>query len=442
MKIRRLVLDHVACFEHLDLTFEDGGDADKADVHIFVGPNGAGKSSVLMAAAQFFSWQPTGLAGRLLDGSSAVVCELAGGEMSAIRPFEHKQKGFEHEGQPLFADDHTEDLLYFLHPPYPEPLRQYRDLLDPKWPQSRPPRFRFAAFAHAGQRSLGQYQLQAIQEQKDNPLADACVFERSAHTAQLVQWIANTKAKAAFAKVRNDQEAALQREEAVAQVERAVAEVIGSDFSFQLIEDPLDVQAVVGGTLVPLDVLPDGLKSIMSWVTDILMRMDRVRWEDDVPVLQRPFLLFLDEIELHLHPAWQRKVLPMVHKLFPKAQIFIATHSPFVLASADGAWIHPLRLDGRWAVAEEPVRAELGRSYATVLSEVLGVEHEFDIETEKLFEDFYDLKRGVLAGKAKIEDLQAVATKLRERSAETAAIVVPELGDLRRRLDAAEQPGT
>ena len=42
---------------------------------------------------------------------------------------------------------------------------------------------------------------------------------------------------------------------------------------------------------------------IISWMADLLIRMDRVKWVDDIPVFERNFILFLDEIEVHLHPA-------------------------------------------------------------------------------------------------------------------------------------------
>jgi len=61
MKIERLVLEKVACFEHLDITFQPGRDPDKADIHILVGPNGSGKTTILMTLAQFFSSPPTGI---------------------------------------------------------------------------------------------------------------------------------------------------------------------------------------------------------------------------------------------------------------------------------------------------------------------------------------------------------------------------------------------
>lgn len=67
------------------------------------------------------------------------------------------------------------------------------------------------------------------------------------------------------------------------------------------------------------------------------MRLDRLPWKDQTPILDREITLFLDEIEVHLHPAWQRRILPVVQSLFSKAQVFVSTHSPFVIASADDA---------------------------------------------------------------------------------------------------------
>ena len=51
-------------------------------------------------------------------------------------------------------------------------------------------------------------------------------------------------------------------------------------------------------------------------------------------------LLLIDEIETHLHPKWQKKILGIIRKLFPNLQIILTTHSPFVVASMDGARIY------------------------------------------------------------------------------------------------------
>jgi hypothetical protein len=47
----------------------------------------------------------------------------------------------------------------------------------------------------------------------------------------------------------------------------------------------------VDGTVLDFGMLPDGLKSIVSWVSDLLMRLDETPWVNDTPVLERSFLL-------------------------------------------------------------------------------------------------------------------------------------------------------
>lgn len=51
-------------------------------------------------------------------------------------------------------------------------------------------------------------------------------------------------------------------------------------------------------------------------------------------------LLLADEVENHMHPRWQKRILGIIRKLFPNLQIILTTHSPFVVASMDGAKIY------------------------------------------------------------------------------------------------------
>lgn len=53
-----------------------------------------------------------------------------------------------------------------------------------------------------------------------------------------------------------------------------------------------------------------------------------------------PGLLLVDEIENHLHPKWQKKILGIIRRIFPNLQIILTTHSPFVVSSMDGAKIY------------------------------------------------------------------------------------------------------
>ena len=57
---------------------------------------------------------------------------------------------------------------------------------------------------------------------------------------------------------------------------------------------------------------------------------------------QRNAILLIDEIENHLHPTWQRRVIPALRRHFPGLQIFATTHSPFVVAGLKRGQIHRL----------------------------------------------------------------------------------------------------
>ena len=81
--------------------------------------------------------------------------------------------------------------------------------------------------------------------------------------------------------------------------------------------------------------MSDGYRNMLSMVADIAYRMallnpqllDKVTEETDGVVL-------IDEIDLHLHPAWQRYVVKTLKDIFPKVQFIVTTHAPSIIASA------------------------------------------------------------------------------------------------------------
>lgn len=65
--------------------------------------------------------------------------------------------------------------------------------------------------------------------------------------------------------------------------------------------------------------------------------LNRIAPED---IFRMSGLLLIDEVETHLHPKWQKKILGIIRHFFPNLQIILTTHSPFVVASMDGARIY------------------------------------------------------------------------------------------------------
>ena len=130
------------------------------------------------------------------------------------------------------------------------------------------------------------------------------------------------------------------------------------------------------------------------------MRLDRIDWADKTKsILEQNFILFLDEIEVHLHPSWQRKILPVVQDLFPNAQIFISTHSPFVVGSVDGARVYKFKLDeNNNSVLDSEYLTEDGNSYDRILEEIFDIKERFGVGVQKQLEEFKEYKNKILIG--------------------------------------------
>jgi predicted ATP-binding protein involved in virulence len=83
-----------------------------------------------------------------------------------------------------------------------------------------------------------------------------------------------------------------------------------------------------------LDQKSDGEKSIISLVADIAYNLSiGNNFSQTDHFLSNPGIVIIDEIETHLHPNWQRQILPILTNVFPNIQFFVATHSPQVVSS-------------------------------------------------------------------------------------------------------------
>ena len=86
--------------------------------------------------------------------------------------------------------------------------------------------------------------------------------------------------------------------------------------------------------VLELEQLSDGYRNLLAVILDFARRLAQAHpnWENP---LEAPGILLIDEIELHLHPRWQQKIIPNLRAVFPKTQIIVATHSPQVLTTVE-----------------------------------------------------------------------------------------------------------
>lgn len=135
----------------------------------------------------------------------------------------------------------------------------------------------------------------------------------------------------------------------------------------------------------------------------------------------------VDEIDAHLHPRWQRQILPALRAALPETQIIVTTHSPFVISSCRSARVHVLELDEQGkAHARPPVDAPFGQSINATMKDIFDVDSRFDVETERDLKEWNRLERQKAAGRIDAEDsgrLAGLARMLASRSEELRLIV-------------------
>lgn len=120
-----------------------------------------------------------------------------------------------------------------------------------------------------------------------------------------------------------------------------------------LLESRRMVMDVSGTELrLPATALSDGYQSMLAWIADLLGHAFLEHGTGAQPADLRGIVL-LDEIDLHLHPHWQRRIVPLLRYVFPHVQFIVTTHSPLVVAGVEAHEIVRLRLDGEHVTVDQ-----------------------------------------------------------------------------------------
>ncbi len=131
-----------------------------------------------------------------------------------------------------------------------------------------------------------------------------------------------------------------------------------------------ELRVELAGAQLPFALLSDGYRNFLGMVADLAWRAYQLNPQhgDNASAEARGVVL-IDEVDLHLHPSWQRSVLSGLVEAFPNLQFVVTTHSPQVVASARPEWIRALH---EGAVSQ--VDRAFGRDSNVVLRDIMGVE--------------------------------------------------------------------
>lgn len=134
-----------------------------------------------------------------------------------------------------------------------------------------------------------------------------------------------------------------------------------------------------------LSQLSDGYRCTVSLIADIAYRMATLNPQLGEKVIEETDgIVLIDEVDLHLHPEWQQKILGVLTEVFPKVQFIVTTHAPAVINSVKSESLIILEDD----IAREPYGEVYGKDVNTIISGIMGASERPEA-VKVLFKDFY-----------------------------------------------------
>lgn len=159
-------------------------------------------------------------------------------------------------------------------------------------------------------------------------------------------------------------------------VRLAITSLLPGVSNLRIQRKPLRMTVDKGGHELMVDQLSDGEKCLLAMVGDLARRLAIANPSHPKPH-QASAVVLIDEVELHLHPAWQREVVPRLLSTFPRCQLVVTTHSAAILGRVDRSSV--VLIENGSLYTEGPHTR--GRDTSSILSDLMGVpRHPPEIE--------------------------------------------------------------
>jgi predicted ATP-binding protein involved in virulence len=323
MKITRIALTHIRCFNELEIQL-DGKSA------LIIGDNGDGKSTVIRSLAM----------GLCDDSSAAALFRELHGETVQKRSNRGRIVVDLEDGRNAFRTlttiksletfERVEQKLFQRHSNH----NKLRKLSPSKFPWHRI----FAAGYGAGIR------VQGTADYEHYLTVDA-VYPLFRYDAPLQnpELIVRRLIDAARGQGKGGAQAAHKVLAFIKTLLKSVLQLDKQD-QLQLTRSGITVRGRWGQS--ELSSLGDGYRSTVTWILDLLswwfLRTAPSRRPSNKPTAIRGIVL-IDEVEQHLHPRWQRNIMRLLTESFPGVQFIATTHSPLVASGCEGIPVHRLR---------------------------------------------------------------------------------------------------
>jgi len=421
MYIRSLHLANLRCFKKADLTFQYPGRVPRAaeppvatlpNVTLLLGNNGAGKSTILQGVALSLiapvlphtGFRPQSLVRRTFGGARGRVPEQtlikAEVEVTAtdLEPTPAERKAHApRNGKPgeycvelgIKRIRDTEILNK-----YPKESAPWQRMFEERTPG-------FLVVGYGANRWVAPKQVNVLVQFKENHIRYQRVrslFEDGTALVPLSQWLPEYANKG--------------RRKQVVTLLNELLQPHG--YTFEGESENGELIFVHGRSRVPFPALSHGFRAFIGWIGDLLYHV--CEWCPSGRKLRDiEGVVLVDEVDLFLHPEWQRTIIASLAKSFTKVQFIFSSHSPLVTGSMEWANIWVMREDGPTQLPDEPIH---GLSADQVLlSPYFGLS---STRSEEKMRKLYTLNARALGG-----DASAANDFLRELSTGMEASGVP-----------------
>jgi predicted ATP-binding protein involved in virulence len=171
-------------------------------------------------------------------------------------------------------------------------------------------------------------------------------------------------------------------------VRHALSQFMPSFKNLTVRRDPLRMEVEKNGQRLIVNQLSDGEKCLMAMIGDLARRLSIANPLRDNP-LEGEGVILIDEIDLHLHPKWQRMLIPKLREVFPNCQFLLSTHSPHVLTHAQPENIFLLRMLPDVGMTCEHPSESYGKTVDRILEDLMGLETTRPDEVTKALQQIY-----------------------------------------------------
>lgn len=208
------------------------------------------------------------------------------------------------------------------------------------------------------------------------------------------------------------------------QVCNRINDVLPEDISFPAeTDDSGEYLFLQHDALVPFAALSDGCRAFIGWVADMLHHLC-YGCPKNTMLVDNCGIVLVDEIDLHLHPEWQRTVLPQLARTFPNIQFIVTSHSPIVVGTLqrENIWVSEAAPAGVGSVLVQKSTGVHGLSADQILlTEYFGLESSRAPEKQKR------LKQIAAAAERKVPGKSDAFLKSLITAMEDEAVPTPEV---------------